>query len=630
MTDAPSPTPAVLHPRPQFRRDNWTDLGGIWRFAFDDDDRGLGQRWYDRAAGHPDPYDRTIVVPYPPESKLSGVHEPGFHLVVWYERAVEVAAPATGERVLLHFGAVDYRATVWVNGRRRGEHEGGQSPFTLDITDDLDPGRAAQSIVVRAEDQPRDLTQPRGKQTWKAEPHAIFYDRTTGIWQPVWLERVPAVHLARLAWTPDLGAGAVLLDVELNRMPETPRTVRVRLTGPDGAVLAERTGRVERDTARMTVEIPALASLDGAGLLWSPETPTLLDAEVVLEEVPDAAADVVSGYVGLRSTGYRDGFFLLNGRPYYLRMALEQGFWPESHLAAPSEEALRREVELIKELGFTGVRIHQKAEDPRFLYWCDRLGLLVWGEMANAFEFSERAVTRLTTEWQQLMRRDHSHPCIVTWVPMNESWGVPNLMESAQQRAYISALYWMTKALDPSRPALSNEGWEHTVSDIWGVHDYTPDPDSLTRRYGDADALAETLHEAGPGRRKVFAEAAERAGQPVVITEFGGLSYLPEAGQKWFGYGIVGDQDDLRDQFTGLVDAILDAPGVSGFCYTQLTDTRQEKNGLLTEDRSPKLPPETIHAIVTRPSRALATEAVDAQRRSAARAADGGREGGPR
>nr|WP_276617584.1 glycoside hydrolase family 2 TIM barrel-domain containing protein [Streptomyces coryli] len=371
----------------------------------------------------------------------------------------------------------------------------------------------------------------------------------------------------------------------------------------------------------MTVDIPALGGPDRPGLLWSPEDPTLIDAEVVLEEIPSAPADRVTGYVGLRSTGYRDGFFLLNGRPYYLRMALEQGFWPESHLAAPGEEALRREVELIKELGFTGARIHQKAEDPRFLYWCDRLGLLVWGEMANAFEFSERAVTRLTTEWQALMRRDHSHPCIVTWVPLNESWGTPQLTASAQQRAYLSALYHLTKALDPTRPALSNEGWEHAVSDIWGVHDYTPDPASLTRRYGDAAALAETLHGAGPGRWKVHLEATERNGQPVVITEFGGLSYLPEAGQKWFGYGTVGTPEELREQFGALVGAILDAPGVSGFCYTQLTDTRQEKNGLLTEDRRPKLPPEEIRAIVARPSRALPSEAVDAHRRTAARAA---------
>jgi beta-galactosidase/beta-glucuronidase len=341
---------AESHPRPQFRRSEWTDLCGTWRFAFDDADEGLAERWY--AGGE---LELAIQVPYPPESKLSEVNDTSFHPVVWYAREFGTPELSDGRRLLLHFGAVDYRATVWVNGVHLGEHEGGQTPFAFDVTDVLDPERQGQAVVVRAEDRPTDLGQPRGKQVWTEEPHGIFYDRTTGIWQPVWLEVVAPVHLEELAWTTDLEAGFVHLDVALDRPPASPRTVEVTLSH-DGELLTAHSARLAGTRTRIMFAIDELAG-DGrlARLLWSPESPTLLDAEVVLaagtEEGTVAVEDRVQSYVGLRSCGFRDGLFLLNGRPYYLRMALEQGFWPQSHLAAPDAEALRREVELAKELG---------------------------------------------------------------------------------------------------------------------------------------------------------------------------------------------------------------------------------------------------------------------------------------
>ena len=606
---------ADLHPRPQFRRDRWTDLTGIWRFTFDDDNRGVEQHWFDGGG-----FDATIRVPYPPESKLSEVNDTSFHPVVWYAREFDHPELAGGQRAVLHFGAVDYHATVWVNGIHIGEHEGGHTPFRFDITEALDPRRPDQTVVVRAEDRPTDLGQPRGKQVTAPEPHGIFYDRTTGIWQPVWLEVVAPTHLADLAWTPDLDAGCVHLDVRLNQAPDTPRTLNVTLS-LDGKPLAAQSIRLREAATRMTVTLDELGGRGATALLWSPESPTLLDAEVVLASadgstVDSAGEDRVHSYVGLRSCGFRDGLFLLNGRPYYLRMALEQGYWPESHLAAPSAQALRREVELAKELGFTGVRIHQKVEDPRFLYWCDRLGLLVWGEFANAFEFSPQTVARTVREWLEVLRRDRSHPCIVTWVPFNESWGLPQLPTSAQQQDLATALYHLTKAIDPTRPVISNDGWEHTVSDIWGVHDYAPTGESLRRRYGSAEALDRTLYGPGPGRRKVLLGNPERTGQPVVISEFGGLSYRPAPGERWFGYGTVESPEQLLARFGELVTGLLDCEGVAGFCYTQLTDTQQERNGLLTEDRRPKLPVEQIRAIVSQPARAIPSEDVDASRRS--------------
>jgi beta-galactosidase/beta-glucuronidase len=596
-------------PVPHRVRDGWTDLSGEWQFRYDDAARGIEEHWYD--ADSPG-FDRTITVPYPPESELSGIADSGFHPVVWYRRTVPLTPPDDEQRVVLHFGAVDYRATVWVNGRLVAEHTGGHTPFSVDITDVL---ANEQVLVVRAEDRPGDVGQPRGKQDWRAEPHGIFYHRTTGIWQPVWLERVPAVHVTDLCWTGDRYAGTATLELRLSAEPEQGTTLAVRIEH-DGAPLVEQVLAVTSSEPRLVLEVPGLTHPDGDRLIWSPERPTLLDAEIELR-APDGGVDRVSSYLGIRSADIADGMFRLNGAPYFLRLVLEQGFWPQSHLAAPDAAALRREVELIKGLGFNGARIHQKVEDPRFLYWCDRLGLLVWGEMANAFVFTQRTVERTITEWLEVVRRDRTHPCVVTWVPINESWGAPDIARSAAQQHYATSLYHLTKALDPTRPVISNDGWEHTESDIWGVHDYTPHGESIRERYGTPEDLERTLSGSDPGRRKVLLGDPVRQGQPVMITEFGGLSYAPREGEEWFGYSTASDPDDLLRRFADLVTAIADSRELAGFCYTQLTDTLQERNGLLDENRVPKLDVEKVREIVSQPAAAIPSEVVDGFRRRA-------------
>jgi beta-galactosidase/beta-glucuronidase len=319
------------HPRPQLVRPGWEDLSGIWRFAHDDDDRGLADRWY--ADEHPfgsTIFSRDIVVPFPPESAASGVHDPAYHPVVWYRRPVPVPRLGGGERLLLHFGAVDHRADVWVGGVFVGGHEGGHTPFTLDVTEAVvgASGDAHEPVlVVRAEDRPTDVTQPRGKQDWHPEPHAIWYHRTTGIWQPVWLERVPALHVAELAWTPELPANGVTMDLRLSRPPAHPVTVAVTMRLGD-EVLAETSVRAADDTVRHTVTVPAAANgPDLDRLTWSPESPTLLDVDVRIVD-DGRVVDRVASYVGLRSLACADGRLLLNGRSYYLRLLLEQGYWP--------------------------------------------------------------------------------------------------------------------------------------------------------------------------------------------------------------------------------------------------------------------------------------------------------------
>ncbi|MDP9363570.1 MAG: glycoside hydrolase family 2 [Chloroflexota bacterium] len=594
-----------VHPRPQLTRERWIDLGGAWGFAFDDGDVGRSRGWEE----DPAPFGRTIQVPFPPESRASGIGETGFHPVVWYRRTFRVAPEDRRGRLRLHFGAVDYRAEVWVNGRLVAMHEGGHTPFDADVTEALLAGGAEQVVVVRAEDNPTDLTQPRGKQDWEPEPHRIWYHRTTGIWQPVWLEPVPRTRIAEVRWTPDPDRGLLGARVTLDRPPDRPLELRIRLS-LHGEELTDNRYRVAGEELRTEIALDAGRVTTGRErLLWSPRHPNLLDATLDLVDGGETI-DEVGSYVGLRSCGVSDGRFLLNGRPYYPRLVLAQNYWPESLLAAPSAAALRREAELVKELGFNGVRLHQKVEDPRFLYWCDRLGLLVWGEMANAYVFSPSAVVRLTREWLEVLRRDYSHPSVVTWMPLNESWGVPALDRDRAQQAFVRGIHGLTKALDPTRPAIGNDGWELFASDIWGIHDYALDGATLRERYGTPEALERTLREVQPHYRTIAPVDARRAGEPVMLTEFGGISYAPAPGERWHGYGTVRSTEAFLALYRELLEAVLDAPSVAGFCYTQLTDTEQETNGLLTEDRRPKLDPAAVRAITQRPSKAVPGDVI--------------------
>lgn len=601
----------TLHPRPRVQRDRWTSLNGQWQFAYDDTDRGLRDRWQDDPAR----FKRTITVPFPPESEMSGIGDTGFHPVLWYRRTFEWKAQR-GKRLLLHFGAVDYRASVWVNGDLVATHEGGHVPFSADITASL--GKSSEHVVVvRAEDQPLDVTQPRGKQDWQPKPHAIWYDRTSGIWQTVWLEPVAETYIADFQLTPDLATGSVRVEAILNQAHRG--WLEVTLT-KGGETLAAQRVAVNGPTVDTVVAIPAAQNgVHRGGLYWSPDSPNLIDVTASLLGEDAGAGDTLQSYFGYRSAGFDAGRFLLNDRPVFVRSVLEQGFWPQSHLAAPSPEALKAEVELIKALGFNAVRIHQKIEDPQFLYWCDRIGLMVWGEIANAYEYSSRAVERLTREWTEALRRDRSHPCIVTWVPINESWGVSDIALRQDQQDFATALYHLTKAIDPTRPVISNEGWEHTASDILGVHDYTQHPAQITSRYGTMGAIEETLTGLSPARKRLLLHPEDRRGQPIMLTEFGGLSMHPKTGKAWFGYATAESDEQYLAMMKGLFDAIYASPDIAGFCYTQLTDTQQETNGLYDENRQPKLPVERLRDIIWQPSAAVPIDALDIARQKALR-----------
>jgi len=492
---------------------------------------------------------------------------------------------------MLRFGAVDYRCRVWIDGTLVGTHEGGHTPFACDITDAL--GEAAEhTVVVRAEDDPHDIAQPRGKQDWREQPHVIWYHRTSGIWQPVWLEAVPEVSVRTVHWITDIPSATVTARLDLSRVPRDSVPVRIRLAF-EGEVLADITTSTDRSSATVVLPIPALGNGQAyEQLLWSPEHPRLVDAEV---QVGD---DVLASYLGLRTVGVERQAFWLNDRPYYLRSVLNQGYWPDSHLAAPSADALRDEAQLIKDLGFNATRVHQKFEDPRFLYWADRLGILVWGEAPAAFEYSTTAVERVVREWLEIVRRDFSHPSIVAWVPLNESWGVQHISHDSRMLHYARSLVDLTKALDPTRPVVSNDGWEQVDTDIVAIHDYEADPAVVRARYADRAAVDELIDTVGPaGRRLILTGDVSDA--PVMLTEFGGISFDVDAHEDAWGYSTAANADDFGERLESLLAAVHASTALRGFCYTQLTDTLQETNGLVTAGREPKIPIEQIRRAIT-------------------------------
>ena len=588
------------YPRPQFRRAGWRLLNGPWRFCFDDD----GDYNTPAHVEHAGAWTRTIQVPFAPEAARSGIGDTGYHTACWYEREFE-PPPSEGApgRVLLHFGAVDYEARVWVNGRFVGTHTGGHTPFTFDVTDALAPD-GPQRVTVRAEDDPHDLAKPRGKQDWKPEPHGIWYPRTTGIWQTVWVERVPATYLRRVRWTPHLDRFEIGVEVELGGRKRPGLRVRLRLAVGDQVLANDTYGVVnERVHRRIALSDPGIDDFRNE-LLWSPERPTLITAEVELWD-GERRLDRVESYTALRSVGVHGDRFLLNGRPYYLRLVLDQGYWPDTLMTAPDDGALRRDVELAKGLGFNGVRKHQKIEDPRYLYWADALGLLVWEEMPSAYRFTAQAIERTKHEWEAVIARDGNHPSIAVWVPFNESWGVPGLAEKAAHRNYVRALYHLTKALDPTRPVVGNDGWESPDTDILTVHDYDPRPEGLTARYGPHVAAADLLGAHLPAGRRLTLEGFRHADQPLMLTEFGGVA-LAEGGadgsaEGAWGYAVARDAGAFFERYAALLAAVRGLPLFCGFCYTQLTDTFQEANGLVTMDRQPKVPVDLVAAVTQGP-----------------------------
>ncbi len=582
MSTAMIPRPE--HPRPDFQRDCWLNLNGEWDFAFDDRNEGLSGKWF--LPEHA--LCLKIQVPFAYQTKMSGIGPTDeIHPILWYRRKFTLQQAMKGRRILLHFGAVDFRADIYVNGSKVGSHRGGYTPFSFDITRFLKEGE--NDLCLRAEDRP-DCTQPRGKQYWERGLMGCWYTPVSGIWQTVYLEAVGKIGLARIHIMPDYDRHSCNMDIALDDTPESPVEIGIKLSCNNRPVLSLHT---ETRSRRISVPIDLFIRDHHETLyVWTPDKPELYDVDITLR-LGEEKLDHVHTYFGLRKVEVRDGKVYLNNSPLYQRLILDQGYWPDSLITPPSDEAIQEDIRLTLALGYNGTRKHQKPEDPRYYYWADKMGLLVWGELPGAYEFSEITVTNLFETLKGFISRDFNHPSIIAWVPLNESWGVPQIYMDSRQQALARMLYHAAKALDGTRLVSVNDGWEQVETDICALHDYAAEGDVLAVHF----ALRETVERHGCDWRSSYANGVEPTGKEAfLITEYGGIAFTDiglqgDAGgiESWGYHDKVTGEEAFFERFQSLTDAIRSISYCQGYCYTQLTDVMQEVNGLLTPDRKPKI-----------------------------------------
>ena len=559
------------HPKPQFQRDNWMNLNGPWQFEIDHGNSGEARGMYDPAIQ----LSRTINVPFCPESKLSGVEYKDFMYSVWYKRSVTLTAEQVQGRVVLHFGAVDYLATLYINGKKVGTHKGGYVSFAFDITDYVVEGENV--ITLHAEDDTRNRLIPYGKQCPLYYSAGCSYTRTTGIWQTVWLEFTPKTYIKKVKFYPDADAGNGALSVHAELVGKGNFTVQASFEGkPMGTVtLANVQGYV-------------VATLELAEKhLWELGKGGLYDLTLTFGE------DTVNSYFGLRSILYTDKKFYLNGKSVFQRTILDQGFYPDGVYTAPSDEELIADIDRSMAMGFNGARLHEKVFEERFLYHADRKGYLVWGEYPNwglDHSYSD-AIYGILPEWLEEVDRDFNHPSIIGWCPFNETWDKNG---RKQFDDLLALVYQATKAADPTRPCIDTSGNFHVVTDVYDLHDYTQDVEEFAKHYADIteeDGL--NFHSSFKNRQKYDRKL------PFFLSEYGGIRWTED--QAGWGYGQAPQSaEEFLNRLKGLTDVLLDNPHIMGLCYTQLTDVEQEQNGLYTYDRKPKFDPALIYPIFAR------------------------------
>lgn len=592
--------PKPEHPRPQLVRDNWMNLNGIWGFEIDAGDSGLERGLARREL------TSEILVPFAPESVLSGIEHVDFMEAVWYRRTVTIPQEWTGQNVLLHFGAVDHDATVWVNGLEVARHRGGFTPFTADLGGVAEPGTEAV-IVVRARDSRHEM-QARGKQaTWYNNTHCQ-YTRTTGIWQTVWMEAVPEVHIKRLRMTPNLADSSITIEVPISQN-RAGHTVTAVLSDKDD-VTAEATAKADLDlTPTLRLNIPAESLRP-----WCIEDPFLYNLEVAVRDAAGIVVDRVSSYAAVRSVALDGKVVRLNGKSVFQRLVLDQGYWPDSLMTSPDDAALVKDIELSMAAGFNGARLHQKVFEERFLYHADRLGYLVWGEFGDwgvsgggTIGHNQKPTASFVAQWLEVIQRDFNHPSIIGWCPLNETHQVLHDRLTVLDDV-TEAMFLATKLADPTRPVIDASGYSHRIreTDIYDSHSYEQNPEKFR------------IEQQGLSDGKPFVNrnpqgeeySVAYAGQPYFVSEFGGIWWnesearqaAAEAGlgtdvsTSW-GYGQrVSSEEEFYARFDGLCSVLLDNPDMFGYCYTQLTDVFQEKNGIFTFERRSKFDLERIRA----------------------------------
>lgn len=577
------------YPRPQFVRSSWENLNGAWRFRFDDQKIGKKENWFDGLKEN-----QEIMVPFTYETKASGIQDEKEHSCIWYERNVSVRK-MEAEKLLLHFEGSDYETKVWVNGSFAGEHTGGYERFSFDITELVHKGENWISVCV---EDSRERIQPRGKQRWLKENFGCWYVQTTGIWKTVWMEYIPEFGLSQVKMTPDLRDDSLKLEYTFDALPklnENSLEIEAKVSF-NGKMVTRQINQIRKKKTAVIIDLDFPDEQEPWGIhRWTPENPELYDIEFAVL-FNDKEIDKVGSYFGMREIRIQDGNILLNGMPLYQRLILDQGYWEDSHLTPPSEEALIEDIDKIHMLGYNGLRKHQKIEDERFLYWCDVKGMLVWSEAPAAYEYSDEAVEKFTKEWLQIVKQNYNHPSIIVWTPFNESWGVPWVKTDKRQQAFTESIYYLTKSVDSMRPIISNDGWEHTTSDILTLHDYEESGDIIYAHYSEhkEEILAGKVSHSS--EKFAFAEGHEYAGQPVIFSEFGGIAFTGDEAGWGYGNKVKGEEEFLK-RFESIVFAVKKLPYVCGYCYTQVTDVQQEVNGLMDIRRNFKIDPEKIRRI---------------------------------
>ncbi len=565
------------YPSPQFKRCAWQTLNGIWQFCFDDEENGISRKLYENGV----PLGLEINVPFAYQSKASGIGISDLHEVMWYRRVFSLTDEMKGGRTLLHFNGADYEAEVWLNGVYVGKHVGGYTHFCFDITAYLTDENV---LCVRVIDR-YDCAQPRGKQYWKREASRCWYVASSGIWQSVWLEKTGAGYIERALFTPDIDTNSVLLETEAAGQFDA---LKVIVSYKGKTTLTQVSSLCGRD-AKTALHLKPEDSIDEIHF-WSPENPNLYDVRLELL-LKGEVVDSVETYFAFRKISAEKDKILLNNIPLYQKLVLDQGYWDETDLTPPSAESLKQDILLSKAMGFNGGRKHQKVEDPYYYYYADTLGFLVWGEMPSAYDFNSREIRLHSAQYEELILNLYNHPSIIVWVPLNESWGVRKLLTDGKQKDYARAVYYLTKSLDATRLVSTNDGWESVKeTDIISIHDYSTDSANWQEKYG-----REKLSELFPMARRLmgFGEKIS-AEKPIVLTEYGGIAVLQSGvkelhteadGEAW-GYCLEKSENFLQ-RFKELNRGVF-ACDFAGFCYTQLTDVKQEVNGLLNKEHEPK------------------------------------------
>lgn len=565
------------YPRPQFVRGSWLDLNGKWNFAFDKHNEG-------EATGYCKGFDPqyNITVPFAAECAASGIGKEEPCVCVWYSRNVSLSEEQIKARCFIHFDGVDYTAKVWINGNFAGTHSGGYARFSFDVTNYVHAGE--NLIVVKAEDY-FDVTQPRGKQRWMDYNYGCWYVQTTGIWKSVWMEftsRIGRLNGVKITPRIDEYSFDLEFDTSLSGEGEYELFTEVEFRGkPVCGVRSFLNGEILKQ--KLFIES---RHIDNQVYFWSPNDPAVYDFTFRLYQNGELL-DEVGSYCGLRDFRAEGNKVMLNGFPFYQKLVLYQGYWADSGITPPSEEAIVNDIRLMKEAGFNGARLHQIVETDQFLYYADIMGFLVWCELPSPHTFNIRACDRVLREWTEIVRQTYNHTAIATWVIYNESWGIREVAYNRQQQIFTESLYYLTKAYDSMRPVIANDGWEHTLCDVLTVHNYEQNAEIFEKLYRDVHNLQNARQQMPP--HLPFSQGYRYEGQPVLFSEYGGCAFNADTENGW-GYGkSVQGTEDFYSRFGALLRTIKEFDYCSGYCYTQFTDVQQEKNGLFTIDRTCKV-----------------------------------------